>query len=206
MKKTLLSIGKFPPLADATGLTTEVVQMSFSLWKWPVRPSCEESRWRLRLRPRLPGALMELGDIHRGQCPSPSSWGPRKTALMRVLVCWVVSANVALRVCDLVRVIVIVRVLSGLLPFCSVRRREQAKRRDKPCGVHVSFWFFDCQCVCDLSVPRPLITSLQRGGAGHGPRHPAVFFSKLCCLVLCFLSESANCMLFKEVCCFGMIC
>ena len=38
------------------------------------------------------------------------------------------------------------------------------------------------------SVPRSPGATLQRSGAAHGPLHPAVFFSKLCCCCFfCYL-------------------
>ena len=37
------------------------------------------------------------------------------------------------------------------------------------------------------SVPRSPGATLQRSGVAHGPLHPAVFFSKLCCSCVCSL-------------------
>ena len=48
-----------------------------------------------------------------------------------------------------------------------------------------------------LSVPRSFITTLQRVGAAHGPRHPA-YSSQSCDVYSCFLSDSVNCLFFEK--------
>ena len=53
-----------------------------------------------------------------------------------------------------------------------------------------------------VSVPRSPKAALQRSGAAHGPLHPAVFFSKLCCL--CCFVWIRNLWFVWKVCCFGM--
>ena len=86
-----------------------------------------------------------------------------------------------------------VKVLSGLLSLCFLYGIKSGPRDETiPLGslTHYGFLHVNVLCgggslggeVCDLLVPRSLIASLQGCGAAHGPRHPAVFFSKLCCL------------------------
>ena len=50
-------------------------------------------------------------------------------------------------------------------------------------------WSFLVQCggVIDSSGRRSPGVALQRSGAAHGPLHPIVVFSKLCCLCACFV-------------------
>ena len=48
-----------------------------------------------------------------------------------------------------------------------------------------------------LSVPRSLITTLQKVGAAHGPRHPA-YSSQSCDVYSCFLSDPVNCLFLKK--------
>ena len=79
-------------------------------------------------------------------------------------------------------------------PVCSLSLLLLATKRGRSgrtfSGVPVLFPNLECYCVpgggylgggsFGSSVPRSPGTTLQRGGAAHGPLHPAVFFSKLC--------------------------
>ena len=109
--------------------------------------------------------------------PVPLHVGAPGKPLLRVSVSWVCVCELSALCCDIVWSSVLVRVLSGafVLAIMSVYLS----------GLSGSLGGE----VLDLSAPRSPKAALQRCGAAHGPLHPAVFFSKLCCLCFAFLSD-----------------
>ena len=132
-----------------------------------------------------------------GRCPSPSTWGPPVNRSCAFQCLGFVFATLAPCVCDIVWSSVLVRVLSGafVLAIMSVYLSGLSDETN-PFGSLVRTCNLCRECVLgggslggevlDLSVPKSPKAALQRCGAAHGPLHPAVFFSKLCCLCLVF--------------------
>ena len=120
-----------------------------------------------------------------GPVPVPLHVGAPGKPLLRVSVAWDLVCDLALRVCDIVWLFVMVRVLSGLLSSFSCPWIRAGQVTGQPLWgasfLMAYFWVLRYGGgslggeVIDLSVPRSLITTLQRVGAAHGPRHPVCF-------------------------------
>ena len=74
---------------------------------------------------------------NRGPVPVPLRVGAPGKPLLRVSAAWHLVCDLALRVCVIVKVLVMVSVLSVILSCLSYSPKEWAKRRDNPSGVPV---------------------------------------------------------------------
>ena len=78
-------------------------------------PCCGKRRRRVRLKSwKLLSCHKEAVEV-RGPVPVPLHAGAPSKPLLRVSVAWDLVCDLALRVCDIVWLFVMVRVLSGLL-------------------------------------------------------------------------------------------
>ena len=121
--------------------------------------------------------------------------------LLRVSVAWDLVCELAPRVCDIVRVLVMVSVLSVILSCPSYSQKSGLSDGTTPLGskllVRLLFgialwgrfpWWGD---LWPLGTKVPHNDSPEgRGGPWAPP--PRIFFSKLCCFFWGFLSASAN--------------
>ena len=72
-----------------------------------------------------------------GPVPVPLRVGAPGKPLLRVSAAWHLVCDLALRVCVIVKVLVMVSILSVILSCLSYSPKEWAKRRDNPSGVPV---------------------------------------------------------------------
>ena len=119
-----------------------------------------------------------------GPVPVPLRVGAPGKPLLRVSAAWNLACDLALRVCDIIKVLVLmVSVLSVLLSCLIFQPKRVGQATGQPLWGPSSITGF-CLVLrygggslggeaLGLSVPRSLMTTLQRVGAAHGPRHPA---------------------------------
>ena len=136
------------------------------------------------------------------RCPSPSSRGPPDNHSCAFRCLGLVSATLAPRACDIECLLVMGIILYAVVSGPSSQINRVGQETGQPLWG-TSFIMVFCLVLrygggslggeaFGLSVPRSLITTLQRVGAAHGPRHPG-YFSQSCsalswiCICFCKL-------------------